>query len=186
MTDKAISGLTELAEQAAIADMLELLDVSDATMGAGGTNKKHRMDRVRGYVLAGAYQKAAFSPADATTYYFGSNMLFGPDTSANVNRIYVPRSGQIARVRVNVRNTSVDGTAETSSMWLRKNNTTDYLLSNAITTNGFVYYINSAQAIDVIGSEDSKTADYVEFKWTTPTWVTNPSAIVLAMQILVQ
>lgn len=119
-----------------------------------------------GYALqAGASQT---NPADATTYYFGAHFGNAYDTGAGTKRVYVPRAGLITKVFLQFSNGVGNGTTETSSVSLRLNNTTDYLISNAVdNSNTFV-----AQKADL--SIPVAQGDYFEFKWVTPTWVTNP------------
>lgn len=107
--------------------------------------------------------------ADATTYYSGA-IIAGVGTTADVNNIPIPVNCVLKSVYVNVLTAGTLATTETSTWAIRKNNTTDITISSTVQ--------NSAQKtnFNVTGLSTSFTAgDYVEAKWTTPTWVTNPS-----------
>lgn len=113
------------------------------------------------------------SPADSTTYYAGNG--FGT-TIAAINRLYSERRGYISTITVEMV-TSGTGSAETFSMWLRRNNTTDFLLSNTVTANNFWYTFAAGTTIAVAAG------DYFELKFTTPAWVTNPGALYFQLSL---
>lgn len=73
------------------------------------------------------------------------------------------------------------GSNETSSLFLRLNNSTDSLISDAIINNALstIYSITSL-AIPIAAG------DYVELKWVTPTWVTNPTSVRFNAVIYIQ
>lgn len=124
--------------------------------------------RLVGYTLTASANTA--SPADATTYYFGCVPVLALTTSNGVQRIYPPKAGTIRAVRVIFN--QVAGTAETSTISLRVNDTTDYAISTAVTNDAVVTTVlNQALAIPV------STTDYFEIKWVTPTWATNPTNV---------
>lgn len=60
--------------------------------------------------------------------------------------------------------------AETSSAWVRINNTTDNLISNVIQQDQiFERFVNSSMSVAI------NAGDYFEIKWTTPAWSTVPT-----------
>jgi hypothetical protein len=121
-----------------------------------------------GYILTASANTT--SPADATTYYFGFIPVLALTTSNAVQRVYPPKAGTIRAVRIIFN--QVVGSAETSSMWLRINDTTDYLISSAVTNDSVVTtFLKQGLSIPLT------TSDYFEIKWTTPTWVTNPTSL---------
>lgn len=112
------------------------------------------------------------SPADATTYY--ESGIATQTSSANQARLYIPVSGMITAIYINVLATGTVGTSETSSIWIRKNDTTDTLItSNLVSSSGTTAYNNTGLGISI------NVGDYISLKWTTPTWVTNPGSIVI-------
>lgn len=110
-------------------------------------------------------------PADATTYYIGGNPGSAMVTTGALRRLYFPYSGTVRRARVVFRQ-GVSGSAETSTISFRLNNTTDTTISSAVVNNADVTTVeNTALSIAVTNS------DYFEIKWVTPTWVTNPTGM---------
>jgi hypothetical protein len=126
-----------------------------------------------------------FAPADAGTYYIGS--LFGvtPQTTGALSRVYVPPggAGTIVGVTMLITNNSATATNETSSMWLRLNDTTDYVLTTTLDLSGGAPQIRNVSATVAI---PVVAGDYFEIKWTTPTWVTNPAAVRISGNALIQ
>ncbi len=126
----------------------------------------------------------AFSPADATTYYFGSSFTDSPTTTAATRRVYIPKAGTITRVDLSVHNGGgTVGSNETFTMLLRLNNTTDTPLSSNIQANaasgGTNFYNITGLSIAVVAG------DYIEIKWVTPTWATNPTLVYVEAQVFV-
>lgn len=123
-------------------------------------------------------QAGSSSTANATTFYAG-NTQRGFSGQAGNSKIYIPQSGTITSVYGNFCNTGAFGSAETSSIYIRVNNTTDYLISNTIANNAAAnYFSNTSLNIPV------NAGDYFEVKWTTPpTWTTKPAGVTLGMNI---
>lgn len=112
------------------------------------------------------------NPAQNTTYCFGVSQTI-ITTFGTVNRYYMPRAGTLRRARIHYTVGATLGTTENSSLYFRKNNTTDTLLTSAVALNGRTY----TELITGLNISMLDT-DYFEFKWTTPTtWVTAPTAV---------
>ena len=125
----------------------------------------------QGYSLSSYLGSIALAPADATTYYFGGAFTNALITTAAIRRLYIPKSGTIKAAYVTFSQTA--GTAETSTISIRLNNTTDTAISAAITNDAAVTtFNNTGLSIAVVAG------DYIEIKWVTPTWATNPTAVV--------
>lgn len=114
------------------------------------------------------------SPADATTYYFGLGTTASP-TSANVRRAYFPRAGTVTSIYVTFFITTLAGTTEASTISFRLNNTTDTTISAAV-NNSTQFSVVSNTALSIAVAQ----GDYFEIKWVTPTWVTNPTGVVVS------
>lgn len=129
------------------------------------------------YTLLGG--AAGFSPAGSTTYYFGSPLNLPPTISGGqYRRIIVPKSGVITRVVGEFYQSA--GSGETSSLYIRVNNTTDYLVSNSILNNVTDMFVNvSSLNISV------SAGDYFVFKWVTPTWATSPKGLITQLTALI-
>ena len=109
-----------------------------------------------------------WSPVDSTTYYISGKGV--QDGNAARGRIYIPVSGTIVYADFNSYVGTTLASAETSSAWVRLNNTTDTLISDAIQQDAvYEQFVNSALSIAVTAG------NYVEIKWTTPAWGTNPT-----------
>lgn len=124
-----------------------------------------------GYTLS-FFGNTQSSPADATTYYFGNAPAAAIDTNATWYRIYVPKTGTIKEVRGNLHTGGTSGSSESSSIYVRINNTTDLTITTSLTTNSV------SNPFSATGLSQAVTAgDYLEIKWVTPTWTTNPTNI---------
>lgn len=69
-------------------------------------------------------------------------------------------------------NTGTLGSTEASTLSVRVNNTTDYLISNAVIHDAAQTVFNNT-AMSAPVSE----GDYIEIKWVAPTWATNPTNV---------
>jgi hypothetical protein len=115
--------------------------------------------------LYGGFANTAI--ADATTYYFGpfrDAVLF---TGDNTYVWDIHRAGIITRVSLRI--ITSGGTSETSTLYLRKNGTTDTVVTSTFTTNTSGVTTVSGLALSVA------VGDTVGFKWVSPSYATNPS-----------
>lgn len=169
MASTKISALTTDSAPDRVADYVPTYDAS-----AVG-NKKVLLSNLGGYWLHAT--SIASNPADATTYYFAQGASGWGATDGN-NRLYIPRAGKIVKVRIVIQGTT--GTSETSTVSIRLNSTTDTTVVSTVNLSTLPYTaVNSALSIAV--AED----DYINVKWVTPTWVTNPTSLVFSAQIWV-
>lgn len=130
-----------------------------------------------GYIITA--QAATQTPADSTTYYWGANFTNAPTTTATNRRIYILKAGTIKAIALNMVNGA--GTSENSTMNIRLNNTTDTAFVTTIdmsTTTSF--YQNTSLSIPVA------VGDYIELKWVTPAWVTNPTSHTMTAYIYIE
>jgi hypothetical protein len=119
------------------------------------------------------------SPADATTYIFGSYLNTTLQTTGAARRLYVTRTGLITGVFTTVVNSGTAGTGETSTIYLRKNNTTDTTVDSSVVTAGAGLVYASAVGVSIAVTD----GDYVEMKWVSPTWATNPTGVYMTVQL---
>lgn len=119
------------------------------------------------------------APADSTTFFFGAMAGQGPLVIASRSRLYIPAAGNITLFRLFAHISGTLGSAEIVNFWVRLNDTTDSLnvqLSlNAVAVTG-----SAAGSVAVVAG------DFIEFKYTSPVWVTNPTNIRFAAVVLVQ
>lgn len=146
-----------------------------------GKDWKYPTANVIGYTLYGQIASVAVSPADATTYYFGSNFVGGLNTTVNISKIYIPVAGTIDVCYIYCSVTGTFGSSETSTVYIRLNNTTDTTVTTSLRANVATNVAsNSGLNIAVVAG------DYIEIKWVTPTWATNPTNICVSAQIHVK
>jgi hypothetical protein len=119
------------------------------------------------------------TPLDSTVYYFG-NSTRTLDTANDYSRIYILKDGIIRAASIFIVSTAATGTNENIIIAIRKNDTTDYTFSTvglAVPKRVFSNYILN---IPVLAGE------FIEFKMTTPAWVTNPDGMRGAGHILIE
>lgn len=109
------------------------------------------------------------SMTDGATYYWGSSGAFGANSNQGLTRIYNLTGKTITIVAVSTFIRWTPGTSESASVYLRYNNTTDYLIG---TVDGDVQQTE----LSLTGQSIAwASGDYVEMKMVNPTWATNPS-----------
>ena len=172
MADSKITALTENTAPLGT-DYAVLVDDPGGTPVTQYTTVTNLMTKAPLVLIAGSFND---NPTDATTYYFGTWPNATMTTAAATRRIYMPRDGTITKVDLYA--TCSTGSNETSTIYVRKNNTTDTTVSSTVVMNANPYHSL------VTGLSASVSAgDYVEMKWVTPTWGTNPTAVYWWVQI---
>lgn len=111
-----------------------------------------------------------FSPSDGLSYYFVDSEA--PNTNGSIFRFYAPSNMVIKKAYISFATLTTLGTTETSSIYIRVNNTTDTLISNAVINNA-----TSTQVSNTSLNLAVSAGSYFNIKWTAPTWVTNPTNI---------
>jgi len=100
------------------------------------------------------------TPADASTYYYGLSQRSISNANAGTTKAVMLFFVQ------------TPGSSETSTMYLRLNDTTDTVISSTITNDAsLASFSNTAMSVAVVAG------DFLELKWVTPTWVTNPNSV---------
>lgn len=169
MANTKISALTTDTTPDRTADYLPTYDAS--AIG----NKKITIENAGGYVLE-AHFGASLSPADATTYYFSPFPTFGLATVAANQKIRVPRAGVVRRIYIEGGCTA--GSAETSTISFRLNDTTDTTITSTAVFNASPFSISNTGLSITLAQ-----GDYFTVKWVTPTWVTNPTGLYMNAKI---
>jgi hypothetical protein len=90
-----------------------------------------------------------------------------PTTSAGISKIYFRGLCTITRAEIYCYSGTA-GTAEAWSLYIRKNNTTDYLIKTLSVAANERIFTNEALDISIVEN------DYIEIKGIQPTWATNP------------
>ena len=123
-----------------------------------------------GYTLSFG-QVVSVSPADSTTYYFGSAWPIALTSTFADKRIYVPKAGTLRAVFVHINVSATLGSAEDVSHFIRINDTTD------VTLTSMDYNAANVDAATTGLSTALAAGDYVVLKITTPAWATNPTNV---------
>jgi hypothetical protein len=116
-----------------------------------------------GYTLS--VQALTSSPGDGATVYFGQQPR--APGAVNLSRVYVRKAGTIMMANI-LCQSGTAGTAESWSLYIRKNNTTDYLIATLTLSAAERVFANSSLSIAMAAG------DYFEIKSVQPTWTTNP------------
>lgn len=160
-------------------DVTVTTEVYDAT-GWNGDNSVPTKDAVRDKIETlggGAFVRdvsaSSFSPADATTYYFGGFATQSWTTTAATRRLYIPSDCTLTKAYVAFYVATTAGTTETSTISVRVNNTTDTTISSGVAFGAFGSFVFSNSSMSIALT----AGDYIEIKWVTPTWATNPAGI---------
>jgi len=114
------------------------------------------------------FNHTASSPADAAVNYFGNGTSFS--SNALYGQCLIPFNCVLYAWSYSSAMSA--GTAETGTISIRKNNTTDLELNTAIS------YSSSIQTYTATGlSTQYSTGDLINLKETYPTWATNPTSV---------
>lgn len=112
----------------------------------------------------------AYSPADATTYFFGG-LNFAPTSSATIAAWIVPYGVTLIRAELDVLVTGTLGSGESASAYVRINDTTDVTISTAVLHSAAQNIYNATLNTAIAAN------DFLEFKIVLPTWATNPTNV---------
>lgn len=170
-----ISGLTEDTAPVRTTDYILSYDAS------GTVSAKVLLGRVSPYPVFMQSVSTSNDPADATSYYWG--LEGGAWSSSAVNVLwYAPFACTIRKVDVLYVVAGTLATTETSTLYLRKNNTSDTTVTSSIALNATPYH-----ELATLGTALTLAAgDTVQCKWTTPTWATNPTDVYPVIQVVVE
>jgi hypothetical protein len=123
------------------------------------------------------------NPADGLTYYFGRMSNAGATNSDGIRRVGIPKTGVIKAVVFSVRMGGVNGSNEDASIYIRKNSTTDQLL-----TSTYKFNFATGDRVDLYTglSFAVSAGDYIEAKMVMPTFATNPTNIFYHMEVYIE
>lgn len=142
--------------------------------------KANNLPGYQGYTIQMPFATANTNPGDATTYYFGNGTNAAlVATATATRRVYIPKEGTIKAVYGFYTQTA-GASNENSTLSLRLNNTTDTTITTTIDNSAPNAFSNTALSIAVV------TGDYIEGKWVTPTWATNPTGLGMGMIIYIE
>jgi len=149
---------------------IEITNIADGTASSSAATVGQLIpDQV-----ALAIQQSGTNYADGITYYYG-NMPQTPVT-ATYNRfaIYIPYDGTLTMCSALMSSFSVAGSNESISLYIRLNDTTDYLVASVALSQADRLFenlsLNSGSGISV------SQGDWIVMKVVCPTWATNPTS----------
>lgn len=129
-----------------------------------------------GYTIT--LQALTSAPGDGATVYFGS-LPKAPTTTANISKVYIPRAGTITRAEIYTYSGTAGG-ADSWSLYIRLNNTTDTLIATIGAATNERRFSNTSLAIAVT------TSDYIEIKGVQPTWASNPNTTIYGGYVFIE
>lgn len=152
--------------------------VNGDTIAWNSTNNRYENKQITGYVLTlGATNT---NPVDATTYYIGGTYAVAMQTGvATINRVYIPKTGTIKAANVSWQTSA--GSNTLSSVYVRVNNTTDYLISSSVNLS-----TNQAENSNYSMNIPVVQGDYIMIKWDTPTWPSNPTTTRVHVNVYIE
>jgi len=167
---RLIGGITELPRNISGQDSLLVEKSGDSgylyRLSLGELKQLSGINRIYNVINI---QALNYSPVDAQTVHFGM-LPKAPVTAANTSKIYFRQSGTIQSAEIYSFATTA-GTGEAWSLYIRKNNTTDFLIATVNSATGERVFSNLNINIPI------NAGDYIEIKSTNPTWATNPNNI---------
>jgi len=134
-----------------------------------------------GYAISLNGMLSGCNPADGTTYFLSSGFCFTASTSASSSfRYFLPVAGTITKCYGSMAYSNSPSN-ENCTFILRLNNTTDITVTSALSLSA-----SSPTAFSNSGLSQAVSAgDFIHFKFTGPTWSTNPTSCVICCTIFV-
>lgn len=123
-------------------------------------------------------QALTSSPADGATIYFGT-LPKAPVTTGAISKIFIRKAGTIKHAEIYCYSGTA-GSAESWSLYIRKNNTTDTLIATVAAATNERVFSNSSLSISMA------VGDYFEIKAINPTWGTNPLTTIFGGYIYIE
>lgn len=119
------------------------------------------------------------NPADATTYFIANGVSLTSFTSSVGSSRYIfAKSGTIAKCYGVLTVQGTLGTAGSSTISIRLNNSSDTTVTSSLAATASANtFNNTGLSIAVVAG------DYIEIKMLTPTWATNPTTVALSLAI---
>lgn len=118
-------------------------------------------------------------PVKNTNYYVGFAYNLQLATSISDTYVYALQTSKIKKFR-GIMNMGSIGATETSSLYIRVNNTTDYLVATGAFNQNWTYSFNANLDISL------NAGDTFCLKWVTPNWATAPASSALKGMVLLE
>jgi hypothetical protein len=124
-------------------------------------------------------QALTSGPADGATVNFGT-LPKAPTATANISKVYIRKAGTIKRAEIYVYAGTTAETGEAWSLYVRKNNTTNFLIATVSAAAAERVFSNTALNIPMAAGE------YFEIRGIQPTWGTNPTAVIYGGYVYIE
>lgn len=117
---------------------------------------------------------------DSTTSYLANGFSMQNNTvSSNQSKYFIPKAATLKAVYGFTVVNGVLASGESSSLTIRLNNSTNTLVSSSILfSSASNTFSNNALSLSLIAG------DFIEFTFTTPAWVTNPTFVSISFTAL--
>jgi hypothetical protein len=110
---------------------------------------------------------AGYNPTDSAIGYFSEIVGSVLENTPLYRKVQLPIPCKIIGAS-HYENTGAATSNEDWSLYIRKNNTTDYLIATVANTDAFKWWTNMNLNISLLPT------DFFEMKFVNPIWVTNP------------
>lgn len=157
-----------------VSDALEELDVEKASL-----NDLTFKSNIIAIIYSGALNRA-----DNTNYYHGKFYSAVAGSAATTRRFKFVRAGIITNLMVNIVSTTNNPSNEAVSLFLRLNNTTNFLLCDLDYSQIPSAGITGAFYFTIVAPITVTTTDYYEVLEAVPAMVTNPSNVSISIELL--
>ncbi len=126
----------------------------------------------------------SISPTDNNDYFIGQNFNLTPSTSSNDGRRFiVQKTGTVTQVSIKRTITGTLGSSETNNFYV--NNVTQ--ATQGFITSGETFDSSSSLTNYTLSTPLNVTAgDKLEIEWFTPAWVTNPTSVRQAFNMIIE
>jgi hypothetical protein len=128
-----------------------------------------------GYALQ--VRATSLSPQDGVSYFFGSTVQPRPSSGS---RLYIPKAGTLKVCYFWWDCSSTAGSNESISVYIRVNDTTDYLVKTIGNTALQKLFDKTDLSISL------SQGDYIEIKMVCPTWGTSPLTVYLGGVVYIE
>lgn len=119
------------------------------------------------------------SPINEHNYYLGNTGLAPVDMTGSA-RVYVPKAGTIKAAYIRAHCGTAGSLNEDVSVYIRKNDTTDYLIQTAPLQGAQNEWHNTGLSVAV------SAGDYFEIKIVCPAWATTPANVRLSGSVYIE
>lgn len=166
------TGLKWIAKTAVVDGGISVTDTDTLDLTKTGSD-------ISGRVLAlnlAPVSASQYNPLDNTTAHFNNTGILAQNAAANLRSIYPP-AGVLMGVHIDMVATSTTGSGENVSLYVRVNDTTDYLIATVGST-ALVRVFENLAMNGGAGITFNGTTDFYCYKIQNPlNYVTNPSAV---------